>query len=155
MRFQTLFKRRVGATPASDKVLGSDTAPTGAPDQTKDNQFQVLFRDINGWPVHRIAIGYGGPAGALTLTAALYIFDRNSGLWLKLGPVPTANLVPSEIAYFDMIVPVEVAQTSGNLAKSVGNSADLALVVTPAGGDPNGEYTFVAAGDLTTIGYDS
>jgi hypothetical protein len=70
MRFPTVFKRQKGSA-SSDPVLGGDSAPTTtAPAATADNVLSCRIRDVNGWPVQRIAVCFSQVGFAYTVTSA-------------------------------------------------------------------------------------
>lgn len=159
MRFHRMFLRSKpsGAHP----TLGADAVPTGAPTEPlPDNMLSIAFRDINGWPVHRIAMAFkGSVAPGANLAATAWVWDGLSETWYQLGPAAVV-LEPNRIAFFDFLgvpeFPGVVAtriDASGNLP-SVGRAAEVVFIVTDPNGVADGDYTFVIAPDLTTIGYD-
>lgn len=144
MRFHKKFARRVGAV-SSDPVLGSDSAPTGAEDITKDNGIGCRMRDHVGFPLRRIAIAYGydGAGAPLDLGASLFYFDDLTARWFLAS---TATLAPGEVNYIDApaVMPALDSAIPGHAGAHVG--LDAVLVVSAAGGDPDGVYTFALAG---------
>lgn len=147
MRFHKTFKRRVGAV-SSDPVLGSDAAPTSQPQATADNVFSFAMTHPMGWPVHRVVVGYSyaGAGPALTLTADLYLYDEESAVWYQVNATPV-QLLPGKLGTFDLVSP-----SAPKPATSSGGGVDACIVVTAAGGDPNGIYTFALAADLAAAG---
>lgn len=137
MRFGKKFQRRVGGS-GSPPVLGSDSAPIAAPD-TSDNQMQWQLFNVNGFPIQRIVVGYSGPAMAANLSGKMYLWDDLSGAWYLAD---TKTLVPGTLSWFDQ-------PSLGNTPQASAGSLEIALVVSAAGGDPNGTYTFVLGADFS------
>lgn len=138
MRFGKFFKRSIGGT---DPTLGTDSAPSGAPaDKVNDNQLSWRLKNNVGFPIQRIAVGYHGPAMALSLQAHLYVYDDATGFWFIASE---AKLVPGKIVWFDQ--PTLADANDGTTAGCL----DLCLVVDAAGGDPAGTYTFTMGADLS------
>lgn len=148
MRFHKKFLRDIGG--GSNPVLGSDSAPTLPSELADDNVLTARFKDIDGWPVHRIAVGYKGPGGALTLTANVYIWDELSAAWYLVNPTPV-NLVPNRLTFFDMVGLSSPLPDLDSTSATAG-ALEAYVQIIPAGSDPAGTYTFVVAPDLTTIG---
>lgn len=157
MRFHHKFSRFKGAVPAGEIALGVDVDPTtlgldaGATARAQTNVFQARFANTNGWPSHRIAVGYKPPSGALALVATAYLYDVLSGYWFRVD-VAGASLVANAITYFDFVSVPELPATLQNLDQGVGNAADFYLLVTDPGAAPAGEHLFTLAPDLTTPG---
>lgn len=147
MRFQHSFKRQVG-TAFPVPVLGSDPVPTLYAELADDNVLNSTFSNINGWPSHRIVIGYAGPAGAPSLTANAYVFDDASKLWFLVNPAPVA-LVPNRLSFFDI---VGLMPPIGSQGAGGSGALEAYIQVIAVGGAPTGLYTFVVSGDLTAVG---
>lgn len=135
MRFHKMFSRFVGG---GGTVLGSDSAPTGAPNSThEDNQMAtrlLVQSPINRVVVARAYVGAGSP-GALNGT--LYQYEDLTGLWFAVGAAVSMEL--NQLSYFD------VASAAPPVEQGSAGSLEVALVVAAAGGDPNGEYIFSMA----------
>lgn len=138
MRFGKVYKRRVGA--GTDPVLGSDTAPTGIPQSSADSQFSWKISNVHGFPIQRLVIGYSGPGGALGLSTTVYVFDDASGLWFQSE---TVTIQPGKLTWIDC--PVLGDNSNGTSAGAI----DACFVVSAAGGDPAGTYTFTLGADLS------
>lgn len=148
MRFQHSFRRQVGGASA-DPLLGSDPVPTLYAELADDNVLNSSFNNINGWPAHRIAIGYAGPAGAPALTANAYVFDDATQLWFRVNRAPVA-LVPARLSFFDIVGLMPPNVTATNSGSS--GSLEAYIEVIAVGGAPAGVYTFVVSADLTAVG---
>jgi len=144
MRFQHQFLRQVGAGP--NPVLGSDAAPTTSQQQGADNVLNARFESISGWAMQRIAIAYKGPPGALTLPAKIYLWDDHTESWYQMGG--TVGLAPGAFSFFNTISLILPPQ--GVLSSSSAGSLEAALVVSPAGGDPAGVYSFALGPDMVS-----
>jgi hypothetical protein len=155
MRFPTVFKRYVGSVPTGATVLGGDTLPSGPPNaQTADNCLFSRFSNINGWPVHRIAVTYKGPTGAKVLAAQMYFFEDATQTWYAIGA--SVNMTAGTVSFFDVIALLDRPHSSSAAGGSPedspqSGSAAMLLMVSAAGSDPAGEYDFAMAPDLTTF----
>jgi hypothetical protein len=140
-----------GAAPNFGKGQADDPAQAGG-----SNVFSIRLWDAMGWPLHRIAVGYHGPTAALNLPAVLWAFDQNLGVWLKVPQAEQVGstagvIIPESITFFDTLALSSLDATmsqGGGSARS--GAAELCLVINVAGADPNGTYSFVMGGDLTT-----
>lgn len=150
MRMPVMFKRFLGGpTPA----LGSDGAagvpPTASPNpQAQDNVLSTKFYSNQGWPTHRIAVGYLGPAAAPTLPAQLWVYDFKSAAWYAVGA--PLNLVVNQMNYFDVVALLDAPPTSSDQNTTTAGGVEAMLVVQNNAG-PNGTYTFTMGADLTTL----
>jgi hypothetical protein len=148
MRFPTTFKRYKGG---GSPVLGSDGAagvpPTSTP-LAQDNLLLSTGYSNQGWPAHRIAVAYKGPAAAIALAAQVWVYDNLSGAWYEVGA--PQNITPNRITYFDVVALVDPPPTSANLGNP-GSGGVQALLVVQDGVTPNGEYVFSMGADLTVL----
>jgi hypothetical protein len=149
MRFPTIFKRILPAT-AGTKTLGTDTVPGAGvpPDSSADNLLVAKNNNINGWPVHRVAVTYFTDAGApIDLTAKMYFYEEASARWYLIGQGTLKN---GQVTFFDIISLADPPQTQKNLA--AGNSGSISqILIVDAGAAPNGNYVFTMGPDLTTF----
>lgn len=158
MRFQKTFQRQKGGTPASVPAIGSDAAPTTTPPQdATTNLLSCRLRDINGWPVQRIVVGWNS-ANAVTPTpfnADLYFWEDASQCWYKINDTPL-SLKPAQLYVFDTFAVSEPPPTQAFSnqpgSPSQAGSMDVMLVVSDPGAQVNGLYTFVMSPDVTTVG---
>ena len=149
MKFPVKFSRFKGAAPAGSIALGSDAAPTTQlPAATMDNLLSCRFNNINGWPIHRVAVVYRPPSGALALTAQMWFWESNIGRWFAVGDAKA--LAANAVTFFDVIGlgDMPATDTSGN-TNTMGSIAQV-LVVTDPGAAPDGEHIIALAPDLTT-----
>jgi len=141
VRFGKAFKRTVGG---AGTVLGSDSTPTGKPaDKNNDNQLSWKLNSINGYPVERVAVGYGCTAAGSALSATLWIYDDTSDAWYQAS---TATLTLNHVTYFDQPT---LSDSAGGITAGC---LDVCLVVAAAGGDAAGTYTFTIGMDLSSDG---
>jgi hypothetical protein len=149
MRFAFSFNRRVGA--GTDPLLGSDTAPTGAGDLTATHVFKTTA--VPSGTAQRIAIGYQytGAGPAPNLSAKGYVYDGTSETWFTVDSLST-TLKPGDIAFLPLVRLVDKPQAAGGdpYASRV-DSLEVALVVTPAGGEPDGSYSFFLGSDISDV----
>lgn len=150
MYFPGKFTRAV----SGNAFWPQDVLPTGALPANTDIALSIRPRDLVGFPVHRLAVGYSGPAGASYLPADLYAWEGNSQQWLKTHD-GTKVLRPGRVNYFDLAGIAEPPVKISNLDQGMAGGTDYVLIVTtppntitPA----NGTYTFAMAADLTTLG---
>lgn len=147
MYLPTKFTR----TAAAGAFWTADTLPTAAP-SNQDFLLPARNRNILGWPIHRVAVGYSGPAGATYLRADLYAWDVNTQLYYLTHDM-SKMLRPGRINYFDVPAICEPPQTQANQGNAISDGIGLILIVTPPNVTAvNGTYTFTMAADLTTIG---
>jgi hypothetical protein len=157
MRFHHKFSRFKTVIPAGEIALGADVDPTtlaidaAADARGQTNVLHARFANSNGWPCHRIAVGYHPPSGALALVATAYLYDVLSGFWYITDAVGT-SLVANKITYFDFVSVPELPAVERYQDQGVGNQCDFYLLVTDPGAAPAGEHLFVLAPDLTTPG---
>jgi len=141
MKFQTTFTRIKGG---GGTALG-DALPTAAPRTTIDNVMSLDPYNENGWPVHRIAVGFSTIAAVAQIRADVFLFDEASASWFRLNQEPK-YLIPGVLTYFDIVSPC---------ARRLGPQAmDIYLRTFDDASVPNGTYVFAATPDLTTIGSD-
>lgn len=149
MRFHKKFARQVGAV-SGDPLLGSDTAPSAATQVSADNCLNARFKDIDGWPCHRVAIAYKYTGGGtpLPLNADLYIWDDLLEDWFIVAT--GVVLTPSTITFVEMpgLQPPPAKPGEGATAGSI----EAVLVVNANAVDDNGVYEFAMAPDQTTPG---
>jgi hypothetical protein len=153
MRFPKTFTRTINV--AGGIVLGSDSAPTGTPQSIvpKNNcQLSAALCNVNGFPIQRVVVGYHGPVGALPLSAVLWCYDDETGVWYQVGSAKL--LQPEQLTWFDQptigaMGPRGQADQSGQAQMFNPGSLDLCLVVSAAGADPDGTYTFALGMDIS------
>jgi hypothetical protein len=150
MYFPTKFTRTV----AANAFWAQDTLPAGMLPAGQDNSISIRVRDIIGRPVHRLALGYAGPAGAPYLPADVYAWESNSQAWYKTHDA-VKMLRPGRLNYYDMSGVAEPPAKASNLDQAAVGGTDLVLIIkvppntiVPA----NGTYTFSIGADLTTLG---
>lgn len=142
MRFPLVFKRykTVPGTP-----IGSDGVPTSNL-LNSDNIFKARFKDIDGYPGQRLAIGMSGPATTDDKTVELYILEEHTQKWYKIAT--TVKLSQNEIKFFDIPILINPAQKLGSPDQmenlSVG-SLEVYIKVSADGVVPDGEYLFAVA----------
>ena len=151
MRFPRTFTRYVGTPPTGGAALGSDTVPTGPLTSQPDNVLYSRFSNVNGWPVHRIAVTYAGPALAPSVVARGFFFEDSTQQWYKVGADVT--MAPGTVSFFDVVAILEMPNTQANIAMATPGSLSFFLQVDlPAGSPASGAYVFALAPDLTTQG---
>jgi hypothetical protein len=121
--------------------------PAFVPAPTRDNQIVAKFFSNQGWPGHRVAVSYRGPAAALVLPAQVWIFDHKTEAWYEVGAPGT--LTPNRISYFDVVSLLDPPTTALDPATPSSGSHEVLLIVQPAGGDPGGEYVFGLGVDMS------
>lgn len=151
MKFPASFTRYVGTVPAGKVALGGDSLPTGRAPANQDNAYFGRFNNVNGWPVHRLAVTYTGPSGAPTLTASMYFFEDTTQTWYQIGA--SGTLTSGQVTFFDVICIMEMPNTVADLANATpGSIAQILIVEAPGGSPASGAYTFCIGPDLTTQG---
>jgi len=150
MRMHKKFSRFKGAAPPDGVALGADGAagvpPTVAPNQNISNILIASFSTSSGFPVHRIAVTYKGPALAVALQAQVWLYDDLTEAWYEVGaPV---NIEPNRVNFFDVVALAEPNAVL-NLGATAGSIS--ALLVVQDGVTPDGEYVFAIAPDLTVL----
>ena len=149
MKFPRTFTRYVGTLPADGIAIGSDTTPTGPLTSQPDNVLFSRFSNINGWPVHRIAVVYSGPAGAPSVVARGLMYEDSTGAWYQIGADVTMQ--PGRVSFFDIVALLEMPNVQANLDQATSGSVSFFLQVdAPVGGSSNGAYMFAMGPDLTT-----
>jgi len=150
MNFQ-VFKRRVGASPATISVLGTATDPiplvTTKAAPGKDNVLQAKVGGV-GNAIHRVACGYWyeGAGVAVDCAAALWIYDRGSEKWYQAA---SGTLRSGELTFFRVPYLADPPQTNANLTKPTSGGGEYMLVVASPGGAPDGTYHFVMGADTS------
>jgi len=148
MRFTYSFSRVVGAAPGT--ALGTDSVPTSHADLTDSNVFHSPITPTTKGKL-MVAYVYTGAGPAPDLTAQIYLFDGTSQSWLTVGTT-TFTLRSGDTTYVS--VPAILARpqvAGGDALLGVVNVLDIALVVSAAGGEPDGTYTFLMAIDTNQI----
>jgi len=150
MKFPVVFKRYVGG-PEGEPVLGDDELPSGKAHITQDNALFCRFNNVNGWPVHRVAVTYAyqGEGDAPTLTGTMYFYEDTTATWYQIG-ASGASMVPGTVTFFDVIAILEMPNTTSNLANATPGSIAQVLIVNTVEDAPDGTYLFGMAPDLTT-----
>lgn len=154
MRLPVTFQREKGGTnpPAT---LGSDAVPTNAaPTTNNGNVLSCKIRDINGWPVQRIAVAWWtAAANPIALTGSLYIWDEGMARWFLLNAAPL-SMPPNQVSYFDVPAISEPPSNAKAILAGIAtsNSIDVMLIVTDPGAAVAGTYTFGMGPDLSNIG---
>jgi hypothetical protein len=153
MKFPVKFERVEGTT------LGADVVPVGRETSAQlDNLLEVgRPQNVNGWPLHRIAVGYIAPTSSPpSLTADLYVWDDNAAAWFLVDSkalVKPKSAATGAITWFDcvgLLEPPVNRKSMDDGSPSYGGVAFL-LIVDDPGGSPSGTYTFTMAPDLTTF----
>jgi hypothetical protein len=157
MRFPKFFTRQKGGA-STDPALGSDAAPTNIPpsEAASSNLLTCKIRDINGWPVQRIAVCWTSTAGALVaLNGDLYFWEDSLQYWFKVNDV-ALSLKPNQLFFFDTVTIGEPTPTTKSLTSpgspAQAGSMEVMLVVTDPGAAVNGVYQVAFGPDLTTVG---
>ncbi len=159
MRFPKTFKRQKGGA-SVDPALGSDTVPTvAAPSEAaSDNLLTCRLRDVNGWPVQRIAICWNTIAATPTaLNGDLYFWEDATAHWYKINDT-VLSLKPAQLFFFDTVTIGEPAPLAKNLlGAGLGSYADagsmeVMLVLTDPGAQVSGVFNIAMGPDLTTVG---
>lgn len=150
MRFPFKFSRRVGGSDPIP-VLGTDSAPTGSASLAGTNVFKEKLPA--GAPVKRVALGYAytGAGVPLALTAKVYLYDGTSEAWFTTD-ANAVTLKPGDLTFVS--VPQRIGKpqvTGGDAYASTSSSLEVALVVSAAGGDPDGTYSFLMGLDLGDV----
>ena len=161
MRFPVLFKRFKGVVPAGQFVLGADVDPPvsipgtpsldGITPGTNQNLLAMRFSNINGYPVHRVAVLWHGPPGSVDgqVKATMYFFEDVSQRWWRIGAAD--KLLQQDAAvFFDNIGLPDLPNTRADLIELVGSNQMLLVVKDQAA--VVGEHDFLLAGDITVIG---
>jgi hypothetical protein len=154
MYFPLNFSQQV----VSSALAPALSAPTGAPSAGTTggaiNQLAYVGRDINGWPVHRIAVVYvkGTSSAPATIAADLYFYEGNSQTWVKAN-ASTVTLTNGVVAYYDVPTTFSQPINTATVATAQANVNNvIALVpIDPGGLTASAVLTFVAAPDLTTF----
>lgn len=154
MRFPFMFTRYKGTIPANGKGIGSDAVPTTSPPTGQDNVLSHLTANVNGWPTQRIAMvcKYTGAGTPSFIAVQAYFWETRTERWYAFG-VPVNVMPNGSIAFFDTIGPIEyIGPAQGADMVRPGNEI-LMFVATDTGGlNPNGQFDFAAAPDLTGSG---
>jgi hypothetical protein len=144
MRFFKQFSRWKGP---GGTVLGTDALPTTPPNSSTDNLLiSPAASRAGGWPAHRVAVTYHGPAGAPNLPATLVFYESLTGRWYGIGG--TVALVPEMVSFFSVLALLDPAAVGPDQLNSSSGSLSVTLLVTDPGGTPNGEYVFAVAPSL-------
>jgi hypothetical protein len=147
MRLWQQFTRKVtgGALWTLDALPTDAGSNQEAPTSATDFAISVPRYDSIGWPAHRLAVGYHGPATAPNLSAQLYVFDKNSQRYYAVGAAVT--MTAESISFFSLVCVANQPVTSANMQNSNAGASDYCLIVTPSGA-VNGTYVFSMAPDL-------
>ncbi len=149
MKFPAMFTRLKPAT-TGQITLGDDAVPAaGTGPTTQNNVLSYQFNNINGWPVHRIAVLYSGPSAAIALKSNLYFYDEATKDWHRINATVDQLLTPNVVAWFDVVALAERAPTLSNAGEVQGNLTVMLNVQT--GSTPDGTYKFAMGADLTTF----
>jgi hypothetical protein len=155
MRFPATFRRQKGGASA-DPALGSDSAPTTTPPSSQDNVLACKIRDINGWPVQRIAVCWTSTGGGLVpINGDLYFWEAATQHWYKINDAPL-SLKPNQLFFFD-VVSISDPPITGAALKASGSSGQagalqVQLVLTDPGAAAAVTYVVAMGPDLTTVG---
>jgi hypothetical protein len=150
MNFHRVFYRYLGGGgPPGSIVLGTDTVLTRAPTGNDDNIMFSNVKNIDGWPVHRVAVGYVAPTGTAALPATGYIWEAQLGAWLQVGPAGT--LTPGQVTFFDTVALIDSSVNQSGLDQGSPSRGNLAfMLIVGATGAPNGVHKFAIGADLST-----
>lgn len=153
MRFPTAFSRFKGTVPDGKIELGSEGAvddpPTSPPNPNQDNALASKFYSNQGWPAHRIAVGYKGPPGSIPLDAQVWVYDTKTEAWYAVGDAGTVK--PNQITYFDVVALLDMPTTATSLDSPTQGSLSVLLVIQGDAGAPDGEHVFAFGADLTVL----
>ena len=156
MRFQKTFTRALtggAGTLGGDGTLG--TAPlvtgnnaNGKPTSSADADNFVSLNAVSnqGWPGHRVGIGYLGPAAAADLNCEVWFLERSTNSFFKLEAAKA--LKKNQIIFFDL---TSLLDNVGNLPNPSCGAVDLYVMVEKTGAPPDGTYTFGIAVDMTDL----
>ena len=160
MKLQSVFSRYKGTVPTGAIALGadgaSDTIPTGTFDPTLDKCFQGKFYSNQGWPPHRVVVGYAVFDQTTKLQTAsadvqgqLWVWDSATGAWLRAG-TPVA-LKANQLNFFDIVSLMDspFLNNKGQNQASGQGGVEAMLLVDTASGAINGEHRFGLGLDLT------
>lgn len=151
MLLQCKFTRTVTAGPTTwtADALPVDTSSNQVPPPANlDCATSVRPGDQNGWPATRMIIAYVGPAGAPTITASLYAFERATQAYHLVQTAVT--LTSKQLTYVSIPSPANPPMNS-NFQASFAGAVDFILLVTPPGGTPAvGAYVFAMGPDNAT-----
>jgi len=159
VRFHKTFSRQKGGS-APPPVLGGDAVPTTtAPSATADNVMSCKIRDIVGWPVQRIVVGWTTTAGSpVALNGDLYVWEKRLKHWFKVNDT-ALSIKPNQLAFFDIAALIEPVSNAANVLGNASNppgaasdSIDVMLVMTDPGAAVAGTYNIGMGPDLTTVG---
>lgn len=114
---------------------------------------QCKTRDVNGWPVQRIAVYFTGGTGVMNGT--LYFWDSQVLQWVKVNTSVVAMSL-NTLYFFDTAVICETTPLSGNLGQNGSSSQagamELFLLLADAGALSNSVFTIAMAPDISTVG---
>ena len=144
MKFPCVFTRSLSGGAGN---LGTDTLPSAAPTKILDNVLYSRFSNINGWPIHRIAVLFNGPTN---ITAArMFFFESTTGMWFKIGA--DAAMTSGSVTFFDTVAIAEPPPVGANALQGATDGSIMQfLQVDKPGAAADGTYTFAMAGDLST-----
>lgn len=157
MQFHKVFTRWLGTVPAGGKAIATDVLPVDvagnprAPDAVKDdNCLTCRFKSLDGWPVHRVAVAYKAPAGAVaTVAATMYCWESQLGAWFQIGPAGV--LTPGQVTFFDCVALLDTVPTTAGLNQGSPSRGSMdQLIIIGAGAVDNGAHTFALGADLST-----
>ena len=156
MRFPQTFRRQKGSV-SSDPALGSDAVPTTSPPlANQDNVLSCKLRDVNGWPVQRVAVCWTTTATSPTpLNANLYFWEDATQHWYLINAT-ALSLLPNQLYFFDTATISEPTPTAATLAKAgspaQAGAMSVYLQLIDPGSQVNGVFVVAMGGDLTTVG---
>lgn len=152
MRFFKKFSRFKGVVPPGEIALGADAAPTTELPNVAEmsNLLVSQVTSMNaGWPIHRIAVIYHGPALAVDIPATMMFYEELTGRWYGVGG--TVDLKPDKVVFFDTVGLLDRAPVGPDAIEPKSGNLACVLLATNPGGAPNGEHIFALAPDLTTF----
>ena len=151
MRLPMKFSRWKGTVPTGGVALGADSVPNTGPTKptpaSQDNLLMCSFASLSGWPMHRIAVAYKGPAAAIALSANIALWDEQTQHWYLVGAAQ--NITPDRLTFFDVVALLAPPQTQAQNGAT--NGSCEAMLIVSDGATPNGEYVFAMGPDLTTL----
>ena len=150
MQLPYIFPRRIGGV-GPVPVLGTDGVPVDHTYLAQDNVFRTKISA--GHPAQQVIISYHytGAGPAPDLLAQTYVFDGTTATWYTIDAL-AMSLKPGDLAFVGIPQIIDRPQVAGGpAADSTIDSLEFALVVSVAGGEPDGTYTFGLGVDISSV----